>query len=305
MRGRGGGHPQLVDLEKGAAMHDDIVRGFMDLFDGRVDAYGLGTGRVARLKGPYVYELLWYKRFRAHLRGVGPGLGVFPLLDDATCRFAAIDLDEPDFTAAFAMKHRIEAAHGAPAWVERSRSGNAHVWVFFSKRVPAFAVRALLREYAAAAGKPTVEIFPKQDRLGPGMVGNYINLPYHGDTRPIFNGLDLTYRLEDFVLKARSLRHDWRQWVERASLLDIGTGDPDTGLPPDWEPFEPREAVGAGERNNYLTSAAGMLFRAEAGDVDTVTDVLQDMNVESCEPPLPAAEVRKIARSVSRYHHDR
>jgi hypothetical protein len=73
----------------------------------------------------------------------------------------------------------------AATFIERSRSGNAHVWAFFKEPIEAWVARGIMREATAAIGKPTVEVFPKQDKLREGMVGNYINLPYHGEDRPI------------------------------------------------------------------------------------------------------------------------
>jgi hypothetical protein len=147
----------------------------MRLFSGRKDAYGTGRGQwIKREPTPDVYA--------EHLRGEGPGLGIAPLLDDGTVWFAAIDLDEPDFDAAREMQEFL--SFGA-TWVERSRSGNAHVWAFFEHPIQAWIARGILREATAAIGKPAVEVFPKQDKLREGMVGNYINLPYHGDDRPI------------------------------------------------------------------------------------------------------------------------
>jgi hypothetical protein len=108
-------------------------------------------------------------------------MGIFPMLDDNTVWFGAVDLDEPNFELARQMQTLIPGA----SWLERSRSGNAHVWVFFEQPAPAWAVRAVLRGATQAVGRPDVEVFPKQDRLREGMVGNYINLPLFGDERPI------------------------------------------------------------------------------------------------------------------------
>jgi hypothetical protein len=148
---------------------------FMLLFDGRHDAYGTG-------KGQWIKRPPGSEQYMDHLEGRGHGLGIAPLLDDGTVRFAAIDLDEPDFDAAAEMQKLLSFG---TTWVEKSRSGNAHVWAFFDDPIEAWIARGVLREVTAAMGKPSVEIFPKQDKLLEGMVGNYINLPYHGDQRPI------------------------------------------------------------------------------------------------------------------------
>ena len=105
------------------SVYPHVVR-FRRLFDGLSTAFGTGKGE-------------WVKRpprpedFVDHLNGHGPGIGIGPLRPDNTVKFAAIDLDEPDFEAARAMQQYIPGA----SWVERSRSGNAHIWVFFSEPI--------------------------------------------------------------------------------------------------------------------------------------------------------------------------
>src|ERR1039458_6533541 len=135
---------------------------FMRLFRGREDAYGTG-------KGGWVHKPAGSEQYMDHIEGRGTGLGIAPLLDDGTVWFAAIDLDEPDFDAAKEMQDYLSFA---TTWIERSRSGNAHVWAFFDTPIEAWIPRGIFREVTAALGKPTVEIFPKADKLKDGMVGN-------------------------------------------------------------------------------------------------------------------------------------
>ena len=80
-----------------------------------------------------------------HLKGLIPAknewgnltpfiMGVYPLLQNETCHFLAIDFDKNTWqedARAFVDTCKIE---GIPAALERSRSGNgAHVWIFFKK----------------------------------------------------------------------------------------------------------------------------------------------------------------------------
>jgi hypothetical protein len=74
---------------------------------------------------------------RRHLSGKdGEGkaftMGVYPMLEDETCHFLAIDFDKDswrdDVRAVMATCEKREI----PAALERSRSGNGgHVWMFF------------------------------------------------------------------------------------------------------------------------------------------------------------------------------
>jgi hypothetical protein len=191
-----------------------MVEQFAALFRGRGDAIGLGHGEVQR-------RPVTLMDYEDHLRGEGSGIGIFPMLDTNECYFGAIDLDEPNFELAAAMQLLIPGA----SWVEQSRSGNAHVWVFFHNATPAWAIRTILRGATEAVGRKDVEIFPKQDQLRPGGVGNYINLPFHGTERPILvsggvMGPALTVLpIEDFLVQAIELRHAPDSWERRARAL--------------------------------------------------------------------------------------
>jgi hypothetical protein len=187
----------------------ELVGRFMALFSGLNTAYGTGRGQ-------------WIKRpptkldFLRHLEGDGPGIGIGPLRPDNTVLFAAIDLDEPDFEAAFEMQRYIPGH----SFVERSRSGNAHVWVFFSEPCPAWLASAVLREAYLAAGKQHVEVFPKNHDFALVKLGNYINLPYHGRERPIV-GRALEYTLLGFIAEAEETKNDPGSWQRRAQIMQL------------------------------------------------------------------------------------
>ena len=183
---------------------------FHDLFRGRRDAYGT-------LKGGVVRTAVTHEDYTAHLEG-RVSIGVFPMLDDNTTWFGVIDLDEPNFELAQEMRQYL----AWPSWLERSRSGNAHVWFFFDQPCPAWAVRGMLRNITQAFGRPEVEVFPKQDALREGMVGNYINLPYFGAERPFveprFAGWFVVER-DLAIHRAYADRIDPAAWTARARLL--------------------------------------------------------------------------------------
>lgn len=147
---------------------------FTRLFQGLETAFGTGAGA-------------WVKRpprpedWLDHLEGKGPGIGIAPLRPDNTVMFAAIDLDEPDFAAAREMQRYLPGK----SFVEESRSGNAHVWVFFKDPVEAWIPMGVMKEACLAAGKKHVEVFPKNHNFAQVRLGNYINLPYHGVSRRV------------------------------------------------------------------------------------------------------------------------
>ena len=71
-------------------------------------------------------------------------MGVYPLLEDETCWFLAVDFDKSTWTDDVSAFVETSRRVGLPAAVERSRSGNgAHVWFFFSSPVAAGIARKM------------------------------------------------------------------------------------------------------------------------------------------------------------------
>lgn len=269
---------------------------FTRLFRGRQDAYGTGRGEVikAAVKA-HLYE--------QHLRGDGKGLGIFPLLDDGTINFAAIDLDEPDFDAANSMAELLPGI----TWIERSRSGNAHVWAFFTEPCEAWVARGLMREAAIAIDKPRVEVFPKQDRLMEGMVGNYINLPYFGEQRPILG----CSSVEEFVKRADALRNDPESWRKRALFVGLEAPEDRVGtsefgeqaqLHPCAEHIIANRFVNpirAGHRNVVYFNVAKQLLNWRDLDEDEAWDLLTELECASPDR-IPENELRRLFENAKR-----
>ena len=145
----------------------------------------------------------------AHLRGAGSDgkpfvMGVYPLLSDDTCRFAAIDFDKRSWRSDSASVMAILKNLGWPLARERSRSGNgAHLWFFFDEQQPARFVREALTYILTLAMERNPEIglssydriFPNQDRLPKGGFGNLIALPLQGFARKSGNSVFVDERL--------------------------------------------------------------------------------------------------------------
>jgi len=121
----------------------------------------------------------------AHLKG-DAHVGVYPLLDGDRCWWLAADFDGPDALTDALMYVKAGRAFGVPVALEVSRSGvGMHAWVFFTAPVPAHTARrlgtGLLREAMAIRGKVNLasydRLFPSQDLLPAGGVGNLIALP--------------------------------------------------------------------------------------------------------------------------------
>jgi len=129
---------------------------------------------------------------RAHLTG-DTHVGLYPLLDGDLCSWLAADFDGQAAMLDALAYLKAARTWSVPAALEVSRSGvGAHAWVFFAAPVPAEAARrlgtALLREAMALRGHMDLasydRLFPSQDVLPAGGVGNLIAAPLHGKARP-------------------------------------------------------------------------------------------------------------------------
>jgi superfamily II DNA or RNA helicase len=119
-------------------------------------------------------------------------IGLYPLLDGDRCWWLAADFDGPEAMFDALMYLKAARALQVPAALEVSRSGvGAHAWVFFTAPVPAETARrlgtGLLREAIALRGRMSLasydRLFPSQDLLPSGGVGNLIAAPLFKPTR--------------------------------------------------------------------------------------------------------------------------
>ncbi|MFA6717153.1 MAG: DEAD/DEAH box helicase family protein, partial [Victivallaceae bacterium] len=167
---------------------------------------------------------------RSHLVGVDEKgndfiIGIYPLLDDETCWFLAVDFDKKnwsnDVSAFISTCNKLNI----PAAVERSRSGNgAHVWIFFSEPVPAARARQMggfilteTMENRPELGFDSYDrFFPNQDTLPKGGFGNLIALPLQAKPRKSGNSVFLD---EQFI----PYENQWEylSGIRRMSLSEV------------------------------------------------------------------------------------
>ena len=153
----------------------------------------------------------------AHLKGA-VHLGLYPLLDGDRCWWLVADFDGPDAIFDALMYVKAGRALQVPTALEVSRSGvGMHVWTFFTAPVPAETARrlgtGLLREAMALRGKVNLasydRLFPSQDLLPAGGVGNLIAAPLYRPARD--RGATLFLDLE-------SLEPHEDQWLYLSTL---------------------------------------------------------------------------------------
>jgi superfamily II DNA or RNA helicase len=119
-------------------------------------------------------------------------VGIYPLLEDDTCYFLAVDFDEDEWQAdARAFGHSCDEL-GVPVALEISRSGHgAHAWIFFAGRVSARDARRLGTSIISHTCARTRQLklasydrlFPNQDTMPKGGFGNLIALPLQKQPR--------------------------------------------------------------------------------------------------------------------------
>jgi superfamily II DNA or RNA helicase/very-short-patch-repair endonuclease len=119
-------------------------------------------------------------------------MGVYPMLEDETCHFLAVDFDGHSWQADAAAFLETCRRLALPAALERSRSGEgAHVWLFFEEALPARIARNLgsyllteTMEHRPDIGLRSYDrLFPNQDTLPKGGLGNLIALPLQKQPR--------------------------------------------------------------------------------------------------------------------------
>lgn len=168
-----------------------LFRGFTGRF-GRYDLAGQKNAKGKEQgKARTVDEEITFEAYQKHIAGE-IGIGVIPLQGEpkkpGRVNFAAIDIDvyDPEEKKAKNLTHEDVALtlSDTPLIVTRSKSGGIHAWLFSEKGVSARLAIDYLNSQAARLGVGGCEVFPKQtERSSDEDVGNWINLPYFGDSR--------------------------------------------------------------------------------------------------------------------------
>ncbi len=119
-------------------------------------------------------------------------MGVYPLLQDETCWFLAVDFDKGDWKEDVASFVETCRANGPPATVERSRSGNgAHAWFFFAfpvaaeiaRKMGCYLITETMSRRHQLGMRSYDRLFPNQDTMPRKGFGNLIALPLQYDVR--------------------------------------------------------------------------------------------------------------------------
>ncbi len=148
-----------------------------------------------------------------HLRG-NMVVGMYPLRIDETCYFLAIDFDDTGWQKDVSILRNVCDDFEVPYAIERSISGNgAHAWFFFENQISA----ALARKFGTALltcsmskrheikFKSYDRLFPNQDTMPKGGLGNLIALPLQMAARKNSNTVFIDENFEPYADQWRFL----------------------------------------------------------------------------------------------------
>ena len=231
---------------------------FKDLFQGNPNAYGEHIpepnpveGQKSKGKSFTKSATVLFDHYLKHLHGE-ISLGIVPLTPENTVWFMVIDIDIYPLDP---QKYiNIIKRAGLPLMLFKSKSGGIHLYLFFAEPVEASKALPHVQLIVQILGLPEdTEIFPKQVRLAPGAVGNWINLPYYKqkDTRRYAydsNGEPLA--LENMIDLAHASR------ITLTGLKLIMDSLPMALGPPCLQTIYLNGGPDKGERNEYLSNCA-------------------------------------------------
>ena len=285
-------------------MENQIER-YARLFRGLNRAYGAldltTTDARGKQKGVYkfVHEPRTKATFAAHLRGE-TSIGVVPINEENNCLWGAIDVDQYplDHSEILEKLKRLEI----PLVVCRSKSGGAHLYLFFKEFIAAEKAQSKLKEVAAEIGYGGSEVFPKQIQLvlERGDNGNFLNLPYfncESGLRYAFNDDGSAATLDEFLDKAEAsaITEDQLDGLLSKSAPAVVDDKLKDG-PPCLQALM-RQGFPEGTRNNGLFNL-GVYLRKSSPD-DWETKIL-DYNQTIMEPPLDLKEVNIVADQIKK-----
>jgi len=161
---------------------DEIIDLFAELHAGNLTAYGTEHGSCERTDYPDWED--YVRRIENHLLGIEP-MGVYPMRpqgSDWLVRWGCVDFDEGEHDSRIHAWNlqAVLREFDITSWVCRSRSKGFHVWVYAASEVDAALMRRALLAATQIARAPLKEINPKQERLEPTQLGNYVRLEYPG-----------------------------------------------------------------------------------------------------------------------------
>lgn len=208
---------------------------FRSIFKGRTDVFAQywvshdgkkqGWFPVHTDRSNKVFAPLTDAVIEAHLRG-NRTIGVYPLLTGNKSSFIVADFDGVNWQKEVSALLAVCKEWHLPCYVERSRSGGAHMWWFFEAPYAAARSRVIFLHLLKLANsidpldgeKSFDRLLPSQDYLSGKGLGNLIALPLQGTARQQGNTVFL-----DPEKNFEPLADQWDilQSIERISLTRL------------------------------------------------------------------------------------
>ncbi|WP_338163640.1 TOTE conflict system archaeo-eukaryotic primase domain-containing protein [Vibrio sp. 10N] len=163
----------------------------------------------------------------AHLTGKEV-VGLYPMLANNTCWLLAVDFDKSDWQEASLAYVEVCKLKGIDCLLERSRSGlGAHVWIFFAQATDAKVARQLgfylldeaMKIHGALSFDSYDRLFPNQDVLPIGGIGNLIALPLQKQARLNGNSVFVDHSFTPYPDQWEVLASTGRLSIEKIELL--------------------------------------------------------------------------------------
>lgn len=282
-------------------MHPQVDE-MMALFEGNKNAYGVyvstdeirADGKVAGT-GYTIREEITKKLWHEHLTGK-QCIGIVPINEDSNVRFAAIDIDDYKLDLINLAKRIYKEK--LPLTVCRSKSGGAHVFVFFSEYVPASIAQSKMKDMASYLGYGTCEIFPKSTTLlvDRGDMGAWINIPYFDaakTNRYAYDEKIRALRVDDFVKFIGKRRITQEEFV----AIKLSSGEEVLrGGPPCLQHLV-KQGFPKGTRNNGMFNLAVYAIKSSP---DNWEKMIEEYNTRYMKPPLPPKEILGTIKSIKK-----
>jgi len=260
---------------------------FMSLFQGSKLAHGTydkGTGNMATISAPATEE-----DYRRHIIG-DQGLGIIPVNEEGKCFFGAIDIDID--TVSHVDLYKRVLTRNLPLNVCRSKSGGAHLYVFFKEPQNSVFVQSTLKKWAGLLGFPSkTEIFPKQTKSTTQNLGNWLNLCYFAANNTVRYAVNEkgSLELEEFLESVKY--YTGKEKIDESytnGLIQIES------MPPCLQELT-KEGLPNGTRNVGLFSF-GVFYRKSSPN--GWEDKLRSHNQNYVSPPMASREVEALIKSL-------
>ena len=281
-------------------LSEGIAERINKLFLGLVSAHGVyiyqrKDGHKEVGKCNTIRESVTVEKWHDHIEGK-IGIGIVPINEANEVNWCVIDIDiyPPNMPELFG---KIE---NSPFVLCRSKSGGVHLFIFFMQPTSARDAREYLRNQVSVLGLGNSEIFPKQDEIvsSRGDVGNWLNMPYFGDTRKCYLFIDdkeVDLDIEDFLDYAESKKVLIEELQKTGTKIDYEKSPLKDG-PPCLQTLS-LQGFPVGTRNVALFNLG--VYAMKASPTNWVK-LLESYNRAFFATPLSSKETQVIIRSLDK-----